>query len=201
MSRKFCGVRTRKGIAAATVCRWPGQNPEVTLLFRSAFPGMTAEATVRVVKRVCDTWTALFGIRMRPAGPGEQALIVASMQPLDGRNGVLAQSELPCGAVRQLSQQYDTGEQWNEDLAYATALHECGHAIGFDHIPASQGRAVMNPVLNLGLAPTDLDVAAGKLRYGPPVTIDPPPPTGGTITIVLDPAAKTAKLPEGWRLA
>jgi hypothetical protein len=117
------------------------------------------------------------------------------MGRIDGRNGILAQSELPIGFTpqftRQISQLYDTGENWtlsgnppaNRIDLGRVMCHELGHAIGIGHITDGN---LMAPMYSTQIAlPRNGDVTEARARYGSPAPVSPPPPPppGGSLII------------------
>ena len=110
---------------------------------------------------------------------------------IDQSGGTLAWSELPNGN-RQLTQKYDTREQWIISAnptsgidAVRVICHETGHALGVGHI---QSGNLLAPVYSRQIRkPQSGDVQEMRERYGPPVTgggTEPTPqptPGGGSM--------------------
>jgi hypothetical protein len=140
-------------------------------------------------KRSLDKWASRCGFRHAYQSNPRTAHIRAYWKRLDGPNGVLAQSGLPCGNHGQIVQEYDDGEaRWviadnppqNSIDFGRVSLHELGHAIGIGHI--AQGN-IMQAMYSVNLK--DLqngDITEALARYPmltPPPPVNPPtnPPT------------------------
>jgi len=167
----------------------------------AAFPGLTLEETWQSFDWAMGQWAAVGGIKPSRVASSGQARIVATVKRLDGANGVLAQSELPCGGISQAKQEYDSSEAWNRTIqAKLVILHELGHALGIGHISTGN---VMAPIYNGNLTkPQSGDISELKSRYGPPIVVTPPipqpPPTSGGIQILF--AEKRIVAPNGWTI-
>lgn len=187
LGQVFCGMSASAlAEAARGNCRWT--HSPVSVAHQMALPAanITAEQIDRIFIEVAALWSSVCGIDLRfQADPN--ANILARVEAMDGPNGVLGESYLPCGNVNprtQLTQRYDTGERWTINFLKRVILHEVGHALGLDHAP--QGSAVMSPYLTDFAVPQPWDVEQMVARYGPPKPIvvkptDPPvtpPPTG-----------------------
>lgn len=158
--------------ADAGLCRWPFS----TILYFEdlAFDGLDRATIAATYDAAAAAWAAICGIAFVRVSDPDIADIVAHTGPIDGPFGVLADSELPCGASASttLSQLFDDAEPWSqEDLSILLACitHELGHAIGLEHLPGVG--ALMDPVIHPGVsAPQSPDIAEARRRYGlPPV--------------------------------
>lgn len=187
----FCGVPHSELAEVGAACKW--RHDTVTLSHRVDLgaANISAAQVDDVFARVAATWSAACGIDLRFVPGLATANILAESGPLDGRNGVLGRSYLPCGNVgpsSQLGQLYDVGEVWTVSFFFRTALHEVGHAIGLDHAPG--GTAVMSPYLTAFETLQKWDIDQSVLRYkGPkPIPIPPatPPPIGPDVVDLLN---------------
>lgn len=171
-NRRFCALPEHALAGVNTGCRWPQTG--VTL---AASMGILDPVTVRrVAERICSLWSGVCGIQLSVVDTPNGANIYCQSGRIDGPNGVLGQSYLPCGSAPtdQLAQLLDDGERWTEDFLERVWLHELGHAIGLDHAPQGSG-AVMEPYLTRLIEPQAWDVQQAQARYGAPKPKTPPP--------------------------
>ena len=199
---RICGLPDVLPLAmdAQNPCRWPDGN--ITYFVNDAFPGLTENETWEVFDWALGAWAAVAGITPSRASDPNSARIIAFVRRLDGPNGVLAQSELPCGGIRRARQEYDSAESWNRTVqARLVALHELGHALGIGHISSGN---VMAPIYNGSLnKPQAGDIAELKARYGPPIVVVPPtpqPPVVGDLQIQFEARKIVAPASAGWTL-
>lgn len=188
----FCGLTQRElaQAQAGQVCRWLHNPVTMSHNMDLRASNISTDQINQVFERVAAQWTAACGIDLRFIGPGERSNIFAESGLLDGRNGVLGQSYLPCGAVTPstvIGQTFDNGEAWTVDFLFRVVLHEVGHAVGIDHAP--QGSAVMSPYLTDFSTLQAWDINQGQSRYGPPLAVTPPvtPPGIPPITPPVNP--------------
>jgi predicted Zn-dependent protease len=196
---KICGVPDHLGDLTA---KWPML--DVSIYADGSIGGVPfADAVAYAIK----AWNDVCGLRLSHSTNQRTANIVVAQGLIDGRNGVLAQSELPVGFspsfMRQLAQKYDTGEAWTLsanppagriDLGRVMA-HEIGHAIGIGHI--SDGN-LMAPVYSTSIAlPRNGDVTEARARYGAPAPSVPPPvnPPAGDVFRLQTPDGQTWEIP------
>lgn len=168
---RFCALPDTQPIGSS-VCKW--QTKQITWSVLQSLNDRHVEAGQEAFNRIA----AVCGITpvFQPNDPG--AMIVIGTRRIDGSMGVLAESELPCGAVRQCRQWYDTGENWRIfdgpgqgiDLV-RVMVHELCHALGMNHIGAGN---LLAPTYSQNIyKPQAGDIQELQARYGPPVT----PPT------------------------
>jgi len=180
---RVCNVPDHAG--TGSVCKWP--DPNVGIALMQVPPGVSEAGFSQAVDWVIEQWNTACGVKMAWAAQAFKARILIYTRKIDGPAGVLAESELPCGPVKQCKQWYDSSEKWDvrwpptgDGISlYLTLLHEVGHAIGISHAPDGTV-AVMAAFLNSSLrALQPWDIAQGQRRYGKPVG-GAPGPTGGT---------------------
>lgn len=176
--------------ATAQVCKWPTKN--ITWSVVSTPPGVAEAQVIEAYATAFSRWAEVCGIvpQYQPGNPN--AMISMGVRRIDGVFGVLAESELPCGSVRQCRQWYDSGEQWgvfdgagpggNKIDLQRVATHELGHALGMNHIGAGN---LLAPTYSASIwTPQAGDIKEMQARYGPPAPPAPPdptvPPTGGS---------------------
>lgn len=197
---RFCGLpdvmEQRSGL-----CKWPDNRIAYHVV--DAFPGLTIHETWESFDWSMKQWASVCDLKPNRALTPETARIVARVVRLDGPSGVLADSQLPCGAIRQAQQRYDSSEAWNRAIqARLVVLHELGHALGIPHIGSGN---VMAPVYDPRLTALQRgDAAEAVERYGKPVDAPAPQPTppatseGGPF--FFDHMRKVVVAPVGWRL-
>ncbi len=168
------------------VCKWQTQTITWSVL-QSLDRVPMVEAATEALRRIA----AVCGVShvYQPNNPS--AMIVLGTRRIDGSLGVLAESELPCGGVRQCRQWYDTGDSWavfdgpgqsNQIDIVRVMTHELCHAHGVNHIGSGNLMApTYSPTI---ITPQKGDIAELQARYGPPVATPPPtvppsaPPSG-----------------------
>lgn len=191
----FCGLPDTLPLNA-TLCKWPSNI--VLYYVRDAFPGLSLNKTWEHMDWVAEQCNAAADLRLERGKSPDAARILCTMHKHDGPGGVLADAQLPCGAIRQSLQRYDSGEKWDTQiLARLVMLHETLHSLGVPHI---SGRNVMAPTYNPALEVLQTgDIAELQRRYGKPIGVPTPPsPKLGTLSIDLETKLITA--PQGWRI-
>lgn len=172
----FCGVREMPRAPGAGVCKWP-QNPAiVTWRHEVKLPGYTWDQIQQVFGEALFPWQDVANITLlwKESGPVN---VLAIDYPMDGKFGVLADCQLPCGlpADFQLSLRVDNTEgAWDRDMLVKTVRHEFGHGLGLNH--SSNANDIMYPSLQLGvqsLGPGDISEVTS--RYGRRTTPIPTP--------------------------
>lgn len=183
-------------------CRWPDGN--IGYFVQDALPGLSIEQTWDSFDWAMKLWAGAGNLRTFRARQAAEARIVAKVKRLDGPNGVLAQSQLPCGSIRQAMQDYDSGEAWNRTVdARLVIAHELGHALGLDHAPGkgSLMSAYYDPLIK---ALQTWDVNEIVRRYGAAVPQTPPtpptPPAPAAKQLTIDYGAGIVYAPVGWRI-
>lgn len=173
---RYCRVPDQAG--TGRLCKWP--DAAIGWAVHATVPGFTEDEFIETAFAVYRRLSEACGIK--PTMTQERiARIVLDVRAIDGDSGVLAESELPCGAVKQCHQWYDVGERWLKlgvqqkgVYLYLVILHETMHALGIPHAP--QGvRAVIASYYDATLLDlTAYDVEQLQLRYGPPFKPTPP---------------------------
>lgn len=189
---RFCALHDRLPQTAG-VCKWPDGN--IPYFVKDAFAGISLEKTWEAFDWALGEWAKAGKLKPARATSAASARIVAGIAKIDGPNGVLAQSYLPCGNTRQTPQEYDTAEAWsNEWFCRIVVLHELGHALGIPHAPGKG--SIMSPYYDPALKSLQAwDVAEIVKRYGAATpTPDPIPTPGNKIILYHSP------LPSGWTI-
>lgn len=174
---KVCGVPDHAGSAD---CQWPMR--DVAVFASGQLGQVDLDAATR---QALDGWNKVCGINLSVTTNRRTSNVVITQGGIDSGGGTLAWSELPCfggGAIRQLTQKYDTGEVWtiaenppaNKIDAVRVICHEVGHAIGISHIADGN---LMAPVYSASLRwPQRGDIAEARARYGLPGDLPTPNP-------------------------
>lgn len=178
LGRPYCGVGEHALAKLGEECKW--RHAPVTLSHQMAFPqaNISALQINQIMEQVAALWSGVCGIDLK-FQPGGNANIQAVAAYMDGPNGILGESYLPCGNVTQttvLGQRYDTAESWTLSFLLRVMLHEVGHALGLSHANPGTG-AVMEPYLTAFATPQRWDIDQMVGRYGPnvPIVVTPPP--------------------------
>ena len=138
-SIRVCGVPDHYGTSE---CKWP--DGDIPWTITSVIPGFTFESMKAAAAEAFARLAAVCGIMPRYTETAREARILLGTANMDGPSGVLADSQLPCGGVRQCVQRYDVGERWTVDDGRASGridltrvmAHEIMHALGVGHLPA-----------------------------------------------------------------
>lgn len=180
---RFCKHPDTMQIGSGNSCRWPDGN--ITWDVVQVPNTIEKQRFVEAITEGFSRWARVAGIKPQytPGNPSARIAIMA--RSIDGQMGVLAESELPCGNVKQCRQWYDL-ERWgvfdgptgDGDLDITRVVtHELGHALGMNHIGAGN---LMAPTYSRSIwLPQAGDIAEMVARYGNPTTQDPAPGGGG----------------------
>ncbi len=173
---RICGLPDVMPISQ-NVCKWP--DPDITWDVVAEINGLSKEDVVRSITEALARWARVCGIRPTYSPGNRQAKILVGSRSIDGPMGVLAESELPCGAT-QCRQWYDA-ESWaifdgagsrNAIDFVRVAMHELGHALGMNHIGSGN---LLAPVYSRTIWDAQAgDIAEMVARYGPPITVPVP---------------------------
>jgi len=175
---RFCAHPDRVA-QRSRICKW--KKRELTFAVVDALPNIGLADLVDVHVAAWAAWSSVCDLRFAYTTNDRTADITHAAGRIDGPNGTLAWSELPCsGRDDRLAQRYDAAERFvigdarpgQIDLLIV-AKHEDGHAIGLPHLP---GRALMAPTYDPTTPdPITPDVKAAVKRYGRPAEPDPDP--------------------------
>jgi len=166
-------------------------------------PGIGALPSV--IDAAFAAWSKVANVSGRQMVSGESPDLVIRCAQMDGPGKVLGETQLPGPATQLMT--LDMGEDWRSTNLLAVITHELGHFWGLGHAP-QQSPALMAPYYRDSVvAPNGWDVSQMVGLYGPPVPVAPsepdlPPeePSELAGSLVIDPAARTVKLPAGWRV-
>lgn len=182
---RVCGLPDVMPIGT-NVCKWPDGN--ITWDIVAEIKGLTRLQVQEGITEAMNRWKKVCGIRPQFTPGNPDARIKVGSRSIDGPMGVLAESELPCGNVRQCRQWYDNGDPWalfdgagNGNLIdfVRVATHELGHAFGMNHIG---GGNLLAPTYSRTIwTPQAGDIQEMQARYGPPDLV--PPPTDFVIRV------------------
>jgi hypothetical protein len=127
-----------------------------------------------IITTAFAAWESVSGFQAVQADQNPNIIFQAGR--IDGRNGILAQAELPCGNVNentQLKVQVDISENWADysgslhggmmDLL-RVVTHELGHSLGISHCTTES--ALMNPSVSDIRTVKSWDIEQAVLRYG-----------------------------------
>jgi len=193
------------GAEGAGKCRWPIEKMN-GVSYSCNFDELnlsTAEAT-RIFQRAADEWNKVCNIGLTFSNRYGTANINAETARIDQRGGTLAWSYLPCqnSPNQQLQQRYDTRENWSELFLLGVAVHELGHALGWNH--ANTRESILWPSYQRGIyVPQKFDIARAVNYYGEPQgkpdeptePTDPNNPTAsGVVTVMIGGASYPIKM-------
>lgn len=211
----FCGVTQEAYAINGVTYGWkPGSTISVGLDFddlgqlKASQVKEAIEAAVNEIREVTD------GLKFNLFTPPLQSNIKCVLARLDGKNGVLADCQIPSPnaspANTQLQMRIDTGEVWRlftQQLNgaidfYRVWLHEFLHGIGLGHKPASIASPALIAPMYSPIVRNLQDADKGEIvrRYGGRTTpIAPKPPATparvvqAEINVTIDGQAWTAK--------
>lgn len=198
----YCGVADQIGMDQ--ICQWP-RNPNgatrITWTLTSLLGGFTEAELVSAFTQAWRLWADVCGIEPVYVESAADAMILIKGHNLGGPGGVLADSGLPCGFVKQIQQRYDTRETWSLGATHEpgkislviVAAHEIGHGgIGMSHI---SGGNLLQPTYDPKInKPQAGDIAEAVRRYGHPVQAPAPGARKTRIVIEVDGEVKNAKV-------
>ena len=200
---RLCGTPDQ---IARGQCKWPMKS--VSWSIKDSLPGVPDAAYKEAAHWATRQWNEACGVKLQYKQNHRTANVWMTVKNLGGPGGVLADSQLPCGATAtsQMIQRYDSSELWFAELGQppqgrislpTVCVHELGHAIGISHLPPNGQPAIMQPFYNpsmLSLLGPDIEEA--RDRYGSS-DINPPPSAGGywvTVRIQTDTEPTTERI-------
>lgn len=191
INRPRCGLPDFNLTVAGHECKWP--MPKIAYFHEIKLPGLHKDQISQAYDIAFSQWAEVCNIEPVRVASADTANIYARSgigkpHGLDDRGGMLAWSELPCGAEPniQLDQMFDEAEAWSFNMAVAVICHELGHALGLPHLNDGNLMApYYDPNTN---KPQEGDIAEIVKLYGPriekyPITKDAVPQIGGTLII------------------
>lgn len=152
-----------------------------TVWFEGAPPNYTLAAWKALYFEWANKWTKVANVECSEASSRAAANWIVVVVRMDGRNGVLADAELP-GPPQQRNR-YDVSDTANQLQLGQTVLHEVGHLYGLVHLESSPPPDVMEARLNPALSePQATESKLMASMYGPPRVLPPvPSPVGATV--------------------
>lgn len=161
--------------AEAQVCRWPDGNIPWAVV--DELSGVRFDVLEIVLENAWGRWAKVCDIEPHYTVNARTARVLHGARRIDGPGSVLAECQLPCGGLRQVSMWFDLGERWGAPLSprdqgiilELVATHEIGHALGLGHAPAGSAN-IMAPAYNpkqLTFGEWDIYEARDR-RYGAP---------------------------------
>jgi hypothetical protein len=192
--RSFCALPENIGGVGRGQMRQWRRDVEIGWAVRRPVAGFALEEMESVILTAMELWEAVSGVKtvMSPTGSPN---IIFDVDRIDGRNGVLAQAELPQpnqtrGTLRCW---FDVGEHWvlaknpppgKMDLL-RVACHEIGHNLGMGHAPRNSQNLMAPSVSGIREPMPDWDIPQVVARYGE-TSVDPPTdPDGGNDDDIL----------------
>lgn len=167
-------------------CKW--QHPNVRWTIDSVPNEFRTSEYADIITTAFAMWEAVSGFQAVQDDQSPNIIFMAKR--IDGRNGILAQAELPCGNVNERTQlrvQVDISENWGDysgslhggmmDLLRVVS-HEIGHVIGISHCKTET--ALMNPSVSDIRTVQSWDIKQVQNRYGKKAIAPPTEPTDGT---------------------
>lgn len=138
--------------------------------------GLTLEVLTAAYREAFANWQAVCGLVFEQTDVSAAADFVVLTRKIDGKNGILAEHQLPPGNDMQLKGWFDLGETWDGTLPLAAgaidlvavATHEFGHGIGISH--TNVAGSLLEPFYSPRIrTPQAWDISQAVARYGPPV--------------------------------
>lgn len=179
---RFCSHADVMNLESLNLVQWPNDGRPITWNITSEFPTLSKTDAGDAYKWSFDQWMAVCGIDVRYNPNEKTADILVRVQKIDGRSGVLAQSQLPNGTRDQKMEQFfDESEPFvfkQDPLPHEVdigrvACHENGHVIGINHLGSGN---LLQPQYDYRIrTPQKDDIEEAQKRYGPPKAKAPDP--------------------------
>jgi hypothetical protein len=200
---RFCGVPDVLHLEAVGggLGRWPNGEVRWWVSNPDDFGNLTRRDALTTFDAAFGKFPMVCGIKVRNVASRSDANCVITATPIDGGNGVLAQSELANGVEDVKGQEYDA-ENWSTEYSDScppsaislrtVAEHEFMHFCGVPHAPVNSGALIAPRYTARTPTLTDYDIDQLVRRYGKPNTSVPVPP--GIEKIVMEAAPVIAAL-------
>lgn len=175
-----CGCNVQRLGAYA---KWPGTNPRLPWNFDvSGYIGdLTPAQLIGAFQQAFQWWAEAADMTPVMVQTQGEALIRSHFARIDGRNGILAWSELADNTNQAKTQRYDNSEMWSLDwFLPAVIAHELGHMLGLEHDGTNSG-TLMAPYIDDEVpkpTPRDIDrlIGLGYKRRTTPIPEPTPIP-------------------------
>lgn len=191
----FCGVSEQTFAINGRTHAWPqGSKLTWSLADRGMKLGqLNADDIAQCYEQAFAEVMSVCDVHAEYSPNAKTANFLATAARLDGRQGVLADHQIPFGrADQQLIGRFDTSEQWviaenprsGEIDLFRVVLHELLHGWGLGHAPVDRrSPALIEPSYSLSVRHLqERDKAELVRRYGPSKKDRPPAPSVPTPT-------------------
>ena len=176
--QNFCGISNNLlELARTGQYRW--QKHDLTFCIVDRVPGFQVDDFAGVIHKGFTAWTDICDRTIKPVTDYRKADFLVLARRIDGRNGILAEHQLPPGNDMQLRGWLDLGERWTLEMLLGVWTHEVGHGFGISHTDVP--KSLMNPYYNPAIStPQQWDRQAIESLYGPKPAGEPLPPVPTT---------------------
>jgi hypothetical protein len=179
---RFCNMPDKMALSS---CKW--NRLDVTWTIKGDLPSVQRNDFRSWCDQAWQQWMDVCGIRMHYTEASADITILT--RNIDGRNGTLAEAELPCGNQGPLRVWMDNAEVFGFSRGainpVAVLCHEFGHSLGLSH---TNDGGLMDPVYkgNITKPGGRAELALMKQNYGQPDHQPAPAPTPDTLTIKVN---------------
>lgn len=193
-ANRFCGVPDRLNVEAVGggLPRWPNGEVRWWVANPGAFGNLTRAQALTTFDAAFGKFPTVCGIKVRNVATRAEANCIVTAAPIDGGNGVLAQSELANGVEDVKGQEYDS-ENWSVEYSdrcppdaislRTVAEHEFMHFCGVPHAPPNSGALIAPRYSERTPTLTAYDIDQLTRRYGRSSGPVPVPPEIDRITM------------------